>query len=1175
MASNREISVRLKAEVAQYERDMGRAAKATTGFASSAQTALSNVKAAQSAQSDAAGQVRVAQLRLQEVQNNGKASAASLAQAEENLASAQRRSASAAEVVKAAQAEASAVAEQSSTRMGRLAMAADANRESWSQVGGVLTGVGVAIAAVGTAAMVTGIQYNTLQQTSRAALTTLTGSASEANAQMDQLDAFARNSPFSKATFITAQQQMLGFGVEASKVLPTLDAIQNAVAAFGGSNNDIAEIAFIFSQIQAAGKITATDLMQLGQRGVDAATLIGSQMGMTGAQIRESITAGTLPAGEALDALAAGMAEKFDGAADNVKNTFAGAVDRVMAAWRDLSSALASPFVGPNGGGIFTALLNETADLMRAFEGLPGPVKGVTAAIGGQAAAAALLGGGFLVLAPRILTTVDALRDMGLWSDKTSGRMAGVGKAAGVLAAALATVQVASKLFTQDDVPAGIETWSRALRGAAEGSESSIRTLEKLATIEAPSFLGITYTDDVNGLADAIKNLDAGKWSKFLASGGPGASNLESSAVVMERVDSALSKLVQEGNIEEAARQFDYVAQEGAKSGKGVKFLMEQLPGYSDALAGVENSQTDAAAATDQMADAAASAAERMGMSVEEHEKLTESAKKTADAFTGLGGSFDDASVSLGDWISELEEQNVALAKFTENSIQAARKGLDEGLIASLQEAGPAGALRLAELADASEKEIARANAAFRGGSDAAAEFQSIVANLQPEAITEFKTPGARDAISTAIEVAGKYNMTPEQVRTVLEALDYATGDIEKVLSGLNMVDGKVVTATVKANADQARAVLGEVQRILNNMPLTRTIRVNTVRSGDDVGNAARAPSANGSLYVGPVKARAAGGFDEYGRGVPRVPQLRNGNQGTVMWGEPETGWEAYISGKPGMEDRNRGILADAAQRLGMQVTAFADGGVLDRLNAQRRVRDLQRDLREKERYGKEPKAGEPDRRPKRYVLRGLDRRIAQEELREARRELADLRKPASQRREAVRERREQRREDIARGTSDFMGNANLSEAQLRSPESVERALTQSIADMATFTMLLIELKKKGASPWLLGQLQGFGPSKGTIRLARQYLADNAKLRSTNALAAQAQSVAGVYGSVTTDARWDATKAWNPAISSAQQQAVSRSVQVTVKTDDPSRLAREIRRMSEAELMGMANSAGV
>lgn len=43
---------------------------------------------------------------------------------------------------------------------------------------------------------------------------------------------------------------------------------------------------------------------------------------------------------------------------------------------------------------------------------------------------------------------------------------------------------------------------------------------------------------------------------------------------------------------------------------------------------------------------------------------------------------------------------------------------------------------------------------------------------------------------------------------------------------------------------------------------------------------------------------------------------------GIYKFAEPETGWEAFISGKAGMESRNRSILADAAQRLGMEVVS-------------------------------------------------------------------------------------------------------------------------------------------------------------------------------------------------------------------------------------------------------------
>ena len=233
-----------------------------------------------------------------------------------------------------------------------------------------------ATAGAGVAAMLLrqGVAYNTLQQQSRAALTSITGSAKDANAQMDKLDDFARNSPFSKATFITAQQQMLGFGIESEKVIPYLDAIQNATAAIGGSNQEIGDLAFIMAQISSAGKITGQDLMQFGSRGVNAAKLIGDQMGKTENEIRESITKGTLDADKALDALAEGMAKTYEGAAAGVKDTWIGATDRIKAATRDLGALLASPFVDPNGGGMALDWANGLADLLRAVESQAKPL---------------------------------------------------------------------------------------------------------------------------------------------------------------------------------------------------------------------------------------------------------------------------------------------------------------------------------------------------------------------------------------------------------------------------------------------------------------------------------------------------------------------------------------------------------------------------------------------------------------------------------------------------------------------------------------------------------------------------------------------------------------------------------------------------------------------------------
>lgn len=233
---------------------------------------------------------------------------------------------------------------------------------------GTLLAAGTATTALGISAAKVGLDYNRLQQSSRAALTTLLGSAEAANAQMDKLDDFAKNSPFAKDVFIRAQQQLLGFGREAGQVIPILDAVQQAVAATGGSSEQVGELVEIIAKIGATGKVTAEDLNQLGERGVDAATIIGSQMGKTGAQIREDITDGALGAEDAIAALTAGMQERFGGATANIKAQFDGAADRVKAAFRDIGASVAAPFIDPNGGGYAVTWANDIADTMRAAQ---------------------------------------------------------------------------------------------------------------------------------------------------------------------------------------------------------------------------------------------------------------------------------------------------------------------------------------------------------------------------------------------------------------------------------------------------------------------------------------------------------------------------------------------------------------------------------------------------------------------------------------------------------------------------------------------------------------------------------------------------------------------------------------------------------------------------------------
>src|SRR5690606_33793881 len=126
--------------------------------------------------------------------------------------------------------------------------------------------------------------------------------------------------------------------------------------------------------IQSTGRISAMELRRLGIRGINAAQLLAEEFGTTEAAIRDGITRGTVDAAAAIDALVAGMTRRFDGAAEGLKATWVGALDRIRGALRDIGSVLVAPFIDPSGGGVAIDLANQLADALRRLESSIGPL---------------------------------------------------------------------------------------------------------------------------------------------------------------------------------------------------------------------------------------------------------------------------------------------------------------------------------------------------------------------------------------------------------------------------------------------------------------------------------------------------------------------------------------------------------------------------------------------------------------------------------------------------------------------------------------------------------------------------------------------------------------------------------------------------------------------------------
>src|SRR5690606_10369391 len=105
-------------------------------------------------------------------------------------------------------------------------------------------------------------------------------------------------------------------GIEAGKVPGYLTAIGEASATQGSRAGEFADrLSTVFGQIAATGQVSLDQVWQISDTGVNALAILANSFGVTRDEMKDMISAGAVPATEALDALADGIVNGSDGAA--------------------------------------------------------------------------------------------------------------------------------------------------------------------------------------------------------------------------------------------------------------------------------------------------------------------------------------------------------------------------------------------------------------------------------------------------------------------------------------------------------------------------------------------------------------------------------------------------------------------------------------------------------------------------------------------------------------------------------------------------------------------------------------------------------------------------------------------------------------------------------------------
>ncbi len=168
------------------------------------------------------------------------------------------------------------------------------------------------------------------------AFATMLGSTEAAKKMLEDLQSFASSTPFELPGIKQAARTLMAFGTSQDQVIPLLRVLGDVSS---GTGKDLSELAVIFGQISATGKLTGGDLMQLTNAGVPMLKVLGDQLGKTTGEVKAMVEGGEISAGMVTRAfqsmsseggLFAQMMQKQSGTLTGVWSTFNDSLGVIM-----------------------------------------------------------------------------------------------------------------------------------------------------------------------------------------------------------------------------------------------------------------------------------------------------------------------------------------------------------------------------------------------------------------------------------------------------------------------------------------------------------------------------------------------------------------------------------------------------------------------------------------------------------------------------------------------------------------------------------------------------------------------------------------------------------------------------------------------------------------------------
>lgn len=156
-----------------------------------------------------------------------------------------------------------------------------------------------AVSGAFSAAVLSGVKYNSQMEQYITSFGTMLGSAEEATKLVNNLKEMGAKTPFETSDLAKASQTLLAFGTSAEDLLPTLQMLGDVSQ---GNKERFDSLTLAFAQVGSAGKLSGQDLLQFVNAGFNPLNEISKMTGESMAELKERMSAGGVSAEEVAEA---------------------------------------------------------------------------------------------------------------------------------------------------------------------------------------------------------------------------------------------------------------------------------------------------------------------------------------------------------------------------------------------------------------------------------------------------------------------------------------------------------------------------------------------------------------------------------------------------------------------------------------------------------------------------------------------------------------------------------------------------------------------------------------------------------------------------------------------------------------------------------------------------------